>query len=244
MKQLEDRVQALEQILQKHNIASSPNSSEAHSSIDVLLAINADSENAKLFEGESSFVSQALSASRSADATHSRSATSTTQSQSPSAISTSGLSIDYSGTSISYADFLLNDRKPPDRFPQMRLPRAEITLHLLNTFRKRPSLAFLIYGFGDTSYLEALATNAYFPTKAMSLGALTTMHGLFYVLAKDFKFDRTLPVPPDFDLQAFSDTCLSNFCLGLESHELLTVPSIDNVRAIEIGVSADIFSQE
>jgi hypothetical protein len=197
---------------------------------------NNNHEAATLFEGESSFASLALAATRSADARYGQS-TASSFSQLPSAISMSGLSINHSTTSVSYQDFLLNGRKPPERFPQMRLPRPEIALHLLNTYRNRPSLAYLIYNFGSTEYLESLASNAFFPTRPISLGAVTCMHGLFYVLVKDFKFDQSLPVPPAFDLQAFSDLCLNNFLLGLESHEIMMVPSADNVRALEIGVS-------
>ena len=103
---------------------------------------------------------------------------------------------------------------------------------------KKP-LFLCSYPVNDLSLVERLCQKVYFPTRAVSAGDVAAMHGILYFLMKEY-----LTSKDDFcnevDLKAHLNSCKQSFEAGIEGYDVLTVPSMENIIALTMGVSISV----
>lgn len=82
-----------------------------------------------------------------------------------------------------------------------------------------------------------MCRKVYFPTSPVSIGLVTGMHGLLYMLLREL---LTLgdPLGKDYDLETYVAQCEHQFNIGLETYDILAVPSFENIFCLTIGVSS------
>lgn len=64
---------------------------------------------------------------------------------------------------------------------------------------------------------------------------MTFLYGLLFYVIRDYMSQQD-PVLDGYDGQAYVDMCEARFCAGLERFETLTVPVLQNIQALMIGV--------
>lgn len=85
------------------------------------------------------------------------------------------------------------------------------------------------------AYLERCCQKIYFPTEPVQPGTITLMHGVLFFLLKDFA-GRKEDIMKEIDL-SYIDLCERNFCRGLEVFETFTIPTLENILCLFMGVS-------
>jgi hypothetical protein len=90
--------------------------------------------------------------------------------------------------------------------------------------------------------LERLCQKVYFPTRDISTGDVAAMHGVLYWLMKEY-LSRNDDFAKRFDLATHFKSCKSSFEAGIKSHNIITVPSFENVIALTMGVSILFFRE-
>lgn len=129
-----------------------------------------------------------------------------------------------------------SDRKMNGNF-QMEMPPAPFVLDLLKEAKKRPTKMLLAYCMHSlVPNLEALCQTAYFPIEPLSFGALATMYGMLYYMTMDLFVDTDDPLARNHDYEAYSKLLEQNFHLALEHYSVVVTPTLDNVKALCIGV--------
>lgn len=88
----------------------------------------------------------------------------------------------------------------------------------------------------DLNLIEDLFRKVYFPTEALSVGHVTAMHGVLLYLLKEFISFKD-PLAEKYDLSPHVETCEKNFKAGVETYEILVVPSFENTLSLLLAVS-------
>lgn len=87
----------------------------------------------------------------------------------------------------------------------------------------------------DLKLLERLCQKVYFPTRDVSVGDVAAMHGVLYWLIKEY-ISRDDAFCKRFDLQTHFKNCKVRFQADIQNHNVITVPSFENVIALVMGV--------
>ncbi|KAF3249513.1 hypothetical protein TWF192_005586 [Orbilia oligospora] len=127
----------------------------------------------------------------------------------------------------------LNER--PKSLPEMELLPAQFVISVLRKLKEYPSVHYLAYAMRDQMALEKICQAVYFPTEPVSLGQLTTMHGLLLFLLEEY-IALNDPILSGWDSAKFLRLCEKNLHIGCQSYEILAVPHVDNVKALTLGV--------
>lgn len=100
-----------------------------------------------------------------------------------------------------------------------------------------------LYGYclTDVSMIEKLCQRVYFPTDPVSLSHVTAMFGILYLLLREF-IATSDPLGKEHDLKAHMAVCERNFNAGLESYDVLAVPSFESILALTLGVCEACYS--
>jgi hypothetical protein len=88
----------------------------------------------------------------------------------------------------------------------------------------------------DPKLIEYLCQRVYFPTEPVTLGHITSVNGTMRLLLRELIITED-PLNKEHDLKALKAQAERNFHLGLETFEIVTVPSFENVIAITTAVS-------
>lgn len=83
--------------------------------------------------------------------------------------------------------------------------------------------------------VEDLFRKVYFPTETLSVGHITAMHGILLSLLKEF-IGLKHPLAEKYNLSQYLETCENNFKTGLETYEILVVPSFENILSLVLAV--------
>lgn len=62
------------------------------------------------------------------------------------------------------------------------------------------------------------------------------MHGIFFCLLKEYEAMKD-PLCQQFDFSAHLAQCEKNLIMGIETYEIMAVPSFDNILGLTMGVS-------
>lgn len=134
----------------------------------------------------------------------------------------------------------LGENPPSRQLPNVQLLPSPFVLAVIREFKTKISAIFLAYALRDHHLFEKLCQKVYFPTEAVSLGTVTTMHGLLLYLLRELMHDSTSSLPKEPEFEENYKLCESNFVQGLETFEVATTPSSDNVKALLLGVSSTV----
>ena len=76
----------------------------------------------------------------------------------------------------------------------------------------------------------------YFPVETPSIGVLTLFHGMLQVILSDLINQEAIGTDGE-DLKSLYELCQANFQSGIETYELVAIPSYENALALAIAVS-------
>ncbi|KAK6506199.1 hypothetical protein TWF506_011118 [Arthrobotrys conoides] len=139
------------------------------------------------------------------------------------------------GFSNGFDDLYFDPDEKPKSLPEMELLPAQFVISLLRKLKEYPSVHYLAYAMRDQMALEKICQAVYFPTEPVSLGQLTTMHGLLLFLLEEY-IALNDPILSGWDASKFLSLCEKNLHIGCQSYEILAVPHVDNVKALTLGV--------
>ncbi|KAK6346168.1 hypothetical protein TWF730_010499 [Orbilia blumenaviensis] len=139
------------------------------------------------------------------------------------------------GVSTGFDDLYFDPDEKPKSLPEMELLPAQFIITILRKLKEYPSVHYLAYAMRDQMALERICQAVYFPTEPVSLGQLTTMHGLLLFLLEEY-IALNDPILNGWDITAFLSLCQKNLHIGCQSYEILAVPHVDNVKALTLGV--------
>lgn len=108
-------------------------------------------------------------------------------------------------------------------------------LALMGQLDEKP-LFLSSYPFSSLSLVEDICQKVYFPMRPVSAGNVAAMHGILYFLMKESTM-RKDALSKELNLEAHILDCKKSFEAAIESFDVLTVPSFENVIALVMGVS-------
>ncbi|KAJ9267954.1 transcriptional regulator family: Fungal Specific TF [Paecilomyces variotii] len=229
---LEKRLRSLEARFANSHTAgeprtTSPRLERSTSELEVRASPSAG-EN-QLFEGGSSFSFQSFQASKAVEMT--------AESNDPRDESNIKESLDHLQSLL---------RESPSRYhhsfgnsalqsmPAVKLLPVALIIGILQRFKTRRPLFLSSYAVSDLAFVERLCQNVYFPMTSVTVGQLTSMHGILYFLLKEYMALKD-PLCEEFDFKAHLAQCDRNLISGLETYDILAVPCFENVLALVMG---------
>ncbi|KAJ5757933.1 uncharacterized protein N7511_006627 [Penicillium nucicola] len=118
--------------------------------------------------------------------------------------------------------------------PNMKLLPTSLVIGILQGFKTRRPIFLSSYAVTDLEFVENLCQKVYFPMASTSIGQVTSMHGILYYLLKEYMAIKD-PLCHDFDFKANLEQCERNFIVGLETYDVMAVPSFENILALTMG---------
>ncbi|KAF5583187.1 transcriptional regulatory [Fusarium pseudoanthophilum] len=207
----------------KETFSVSPAGSSEPSVYDV-----APSPGGALYEGTSSFLQQSVQASQEVQ----RSAAA----ESPEAAQT----ISESFNQLNSIFKSHNDRKLPFAASTRPMPEitplpASVVLTILRKIKANPTRFFPGQALTDVRLIEHLCQKVYFPTEPVTLGHITSVNGIMRLLLREFIITKD-SLGEEHNLEELKAQAERNFDQGLQTFELMTVPSFENILAITAAV--------
>ncbi|RBR06674.1 hypothetical protein FVER53590_02401 [Fusarium verticillioides] len=207
----------------KETFSVSPAVSSEPSVYDV-----APSPGGALYEGTSSFLQQSVQASQEVQ----RSAAA----ESPEAAQT----ISESFNQLNSIFRSHNDRKLPFAASTRSMPEitplpASVVLTILRKIKANPTRFFPGQALTDVRLIEHLCQKVYFPTEPVTLGHITSVNGIMRLLLREFIITKD-SLGEEHNLEELKAQAERNFDQGLQTFELMTVPSFENILAITAAV--------
>lgn len=71
--------------------------------------------------------------------------------------------------------------------------------------------------------------------KPASIDQVTALHGILYILIEEYEKFKD-PLAMQYDLQSYSAQCQRIFNTGIETYDILAVPSFESVLALTLAV--------
>lgn len=103
------------------------------------------------------------------------------------------------------------------------------------TLTERRPIFLSSYAVNDLKLVESLCQSIYFPVSSISIGQVTSMHGILYFLLQEYKALKD-PLCQQFDFDVHLTQCEKNFIMGLETYDIMAMPSFDNILGLTMGV--------
>ncbi|EWC43426.1 hypothetical protein DRE_07612 [Drechslerella stenobrocha 248] len=187
------------------------------------------------FEGDSSFATQTVLAGELAGISASRSLQSIEILDALSSLKEMMNTSSADGFSTGLDDLWFEADERPASLPSMELLSPQFVLALLKKLREVAAGHPISYMMTNHMDLEKLCQAVYFPTEPVTLGQLTNMHGLlFFVLQEPTAIGD---LAEDWDVSSFMKMCEKNLHIGCQSYEVMAVPSMDNIKALVMGIA-------
>ncbi|KAJ6263667.1 ABC multidrug transporter MDR5 [Drechslerella dactyloides] len=199
---------------------------------DGLPSTNAQTPAHASFEGDSSFTTQTVLAGELAGISASRSQQSM---EILDALSSLKDMMNTSSVDDGLDDLWFEADEKPRGLPAMELLPPHFVISLLKRLKENESIQYIAYVVNNENALEKLCQAVYFPTEPVTLGQLTNMHGLlFFLLQECAAVDD--PIMREWDVISFMRICEKNLHIGCQSYEVLAVPTLDNIKALVMGI--------
>ncbi|KAF4438416.1 hypothetical protein F53441_12804 [Fusarium austroafricanum] len=189
----------------------------------------APSPGGALYEGTSSFLQQSVQASEEVQ----RSAAAGTLE----AVQT----INESFSQLNSIFHTQNDKKipvsgiTPSILPDMTPLPASIVLTILRKIKANPTRFLPGQALTDVRLIEHICQKVYFPTEPVTLGLITSVNGIMRLLLREFIVTKD-SLGDEHNLEELKAQAERNFNLGIQTFELVTVPSFENVLALTAAV--------
>ncbi|KAJ0418976.1 hypothetical protein BJY00DRAFT_172326 [Aspergillus carlsbadensis] len=119
--------------------------------------------------------------------------------------------------------------------PEMDLVPSGLIVDIVRSMKVRKPFCLISNPLTDLPMVEDLFRKVYFPTEPLSVGHVTAMHGILLCLLKEFIAFKD-PLAEKYDLPSYMPTIEKNFSAGLETYEMLAVPSFENVLSLVLAV--------
>ncbi|CAI7573210.1 unnamed protein product [Penicillium bialowiezense] len=113
------------------------------------------------------------------------------------------------------------------------LPTA-LVIGILQRFKERRPIFLSSYAVNDLGLVEQLCQDIYFPMSPISIGQVTSMHGILYFLLKEYQALKD-PLCQKFDFDFHLAQCEKNFIIGLETYDIMAKPSFENILGLTMG---------
>ncbi|PYI01184.1 hypothetical protein BO78DRAFT_354092 [Aspergillus sclerotiicarbonarius CBS 121057] len=195
-------------------------------------SISSEARRGHLFEGDSSFMSQSLQASKTA------------QVAALSAGTDNGSAIEHAfgqlrnilndSDELSKNNFFFS--KSTSRFvpPVKPLPTALVT-SILRRMKARRPIFLSSYAINDLQVLEDLCQSVYSITSRASVGQIASMHGILFFVLKELIAMKD-ELCQKFDLTTHLGHCEQIFIAAIETYDVFAVPSFENILALTMGM--------
>ncbi|KAL4944173.1 hypothetical protein BDV06DRAFT_233777 [Aspergillus oleicola] len=132
-------------------------------------------------------------------------------------------------------DFQFSNTNILRSIPAMNLPSSTLVADIVRSFKVRTPFFLMSYPMNDLTMVEDLFRKVYFPTEPVSVGHVTAMHGILLSLLKEF-IGLKDPLAEKYDLSAHLPLCEKNFSIGMQTYEILVVPSFENILTVLLAV--------
>ncbi|KAH6890653.1 hypothetical protein B0T10DRAFT_537975 [Thelonectria olida] len=131
-------------------------------------------------------------------------------------------------------NYQLSNGPSSRRLPEFDPLPSEIVIAILQEMKVNRPIFLCSYVINDPELLEKLCQSTYFPISPPSLGQITAMYGLLFCLLKEYiAFQH--PLSKKYDLAANLVKCERNFTAGIETYDMMAVPSFENVLSLALG---------
>ncbi|KAM0431868.1 hypothetical protein ACHAPT_005121 [Fusarium lateritium] len=211
-----------------------PDSGSPSVSAESKIRPDSEAETGDIYEGSTSFINQSVQASQVAHRT--------ANSETPEAVSTISESLNHLEALLrpSATSSLLREHQFSTSTTSRPMPAVEplplsFVAAVLERIKTHGSIFLSGYTLRGVGLIEKLSQKVYFSKEPVSLGHVTGVNGIFYVLLREFIMMKT-PIGEGYDLKALFDQCDRNFNLGIETYDVLAVPSFENVLSLTLGV--------
>ncbi|KAI2885964.1 transcriptional regulator family: Fungal Specific TF [Aspergillus niger] len=186
-------------------------------------------EGCHIYEGDTSFTSQSLQASRSAQDT---------------ALSGNIPDIEHSldhiqktlhdSQELSRKSFYFNKSSSKPLIHTETLPATLLT-SILRRMRARHPIFLSSYAISDLEIVEDLCKSVLSETSRASVGQVASMHGVLFFVLKEF-IAMNDGLCQKFDLTTHLDHCEKVFAAAMETYDVLALPSFENILALTMGM--------
>jgi hypothetical protein len=107
---------------------------------------------------------------------------------------------------------------------------------ILTLFIAQPTRFLPGQALTDVRLIEHLCQRVYFPTEPVTLGHITSVNGIMRLILREFIITKD-SLAEEHNLEELKAQAERNFDRGLQTFELMTVPSFENILAITAAVS-------
>ncbi|KAI0531652.1 hypothetical protein GGR58DRAFT_518364 [Xylaria digitata] len=114
------------------------------------------------------------------------------------------------------------------------LPVA-LVVSILRKLKAHGSIFLHGYMISDVTLIEDICRRVCFPTDPVSTSLVNSMHGLLYILLRECLILGD-PLGKEYDLKEYAAHCGRNFNTGIQTYDILAVPSFENVSSLTLGV--------
>ncbi|CEJ89795.1 hypothetical protein VHEMI05620 [[Torrubiella] hemipterigena] len=121
----------------------------------------------------------------------------------------------------------------PEQMLQMETIPSSFTLQIIRAAYKHGSLLPQYHPVTEFADFERLSQRIYFPLEPLTIGEVTSFHGMLSFLMWELGQHPT--TEPIEDLEMYQRACNSNFELGIETNEIAAIPSFYNATALCMG---------
>ncbi|GAW16092.1 hypothetical protein ANO14919_055150 [Xylariales sp. No.14919] len=112
---------------------------------------------------------------------------------------------------------------------------VDLVISVLRKIKAHGSIFLHGYVISDITLIENICRRVYFPTDPVPTGLVTSMYGLLYFLLRESLMlgER---LGNEYDLKTYVAQCKHNFNIGIETYNVLAVPSFENILSLTLGI--------
>ncbi|KAI2472279.1 hypothetical protein F4781DRAFT_9715 [Annulohypoxylon bovei var. microspora] len=235
VQQLEDRLSKIESERRDPATTTTPLRSlpaTDHISNEDELPVSSLASTNDLYQGSSSFTTLSAEASKALQ-TSAISKTSDVAHKFGQSFSQLDGLIRISSTSSSLRDHRFSPFPDTQPTPSIKPLPVNLVVSVLQKIKAHGAIFLHGYIISDISLIDDLCRRVFFPTDPVSIGLVTGVHGLLCMLLRE---SLTLddPLGKEYDLKTYITQCEHNFNVGIETYDILAIPSFENVFSLTL----------
>ncbi|KAI0424528.1 hypothetical protein F5Y09DRAFT_324127 [Xylaria sp. FL1042] len=123
------------------------------------------------------------------------------------------------------------------RHPIPSLESLPVSLVISIILKIKARSAIFLHGYliSDASLIENICRRVCFPIDGLSTGLVASMHGILYFLLREYLILGE-SLGKEYDMESLAAQCERSFNAGIETYDILAVPSFENILSLAIGV--------
>ncbi|KAF5009962.1 hypothetical protein FDECE_3869 [Fusarium decemcellulare] len=119
--------------------------------------------------------------------------------------------------------------------PTPELLPADFVLWVLRTVNDTTPYLFTFYSLHDRAQVEEICTKVYFPVQPATSTEITLCHGILCTLLRE-PHTAAHPELASDQMSKFRRICQGIFQAGLESHEVMAIPTFENALILSLAM--------